>query len=101
MDKVKNKNMKYKEINNPKISVISPIFNRERYIGRFLNSIHSLNFHRIEIVMIDDFSTDNSVKYIKEQSKNDSRIKIIKNKKKRGTFIDRNLGVLFSKEVSP
>ena len=88
---------KYKEINNPEISIISPIFNRERYLRRFLNSIHSQSFYSIEIVLIDDCSKDNSVKYIKDHSKNDNRIKIITNKKNKGTFINRNIAVLFSK----
>ena len=46
--------------------------------------------------MIDDFSKDNSIELIKEFKKKDNRILLIENKKNKGTFISRNLGVLFS-----
>ena len=87
----------YKNLVNPKISIISPIFNRERYIIRFLNSIRCQKFKDIEIILIDDHSTDNSVKIIKELIKIDKRIYLLKNKNKKGTFICRNIGSLFSK----
>ena len=47
--------------------------------------------------MVDDYSLDNSVKIINEYKKKDNRIKLIKNIINKGTFICRNLGVLFSK----
>jgi glycosyltransferase involved in cell wall biosynthesis len=88
--------IKYKKINNPKISIISPIFNRQRYILRFINFIHNQNFRNLEIIFIDDFSIDNSVQMIEKYQKKDKRIKLIKNKANRGTFLSRNIGVLYS-----
>ena len=97
----KNNNLKkltrYEKIYNPKISIISPLYNRERYILRFLKSIQNQNFKDIEIILIDDCSIDNTVKLIETYKKIDQRLIIIKNKKNKGTFISRNLGVLFSK----
>ena len=88
---------KYKKINIPKISIISPIFNRQRYILRFLKCIQSQKFNNIEIILIDDGSKDNSAKIIEEYQKIDKRVVLIKNIKNRGTFVSRNLGVLYSK----
>ena len=87
----------YKEINNPKISIISPLHNRERYILRFIKCIQNQNFKDIEIILVDDFSIDNTVKIIERFKKKDERIILIKNKKNKGTFISRNLGVLYAK----
>ena len=105
-----------KKSNNPKISIISPVYNRERYIIKLIKSIQYQNFNDIEIIFVDDFSIDNSIKKIEEIKKNDKRIilsvyylkiinifmeinieKILKNKKNKGTFICRNIGVQFSK----
>ena len=88
---------KIKQIKNPKISIISPIYNRERYLIRLLESIQYQHFDNIEIVIIDDYSIDNSLNIIKYFQKIDERIKLIKNKSNKGTFISRNIGVLYSK----
>ena len=80
-------NYKYSELKNfikkknPKISVISPVFNRERYLFRFLRSIQHQNFKDIEIIFVDDCSKDNSIKKIEEFQKKDKRLILIKNKK--------------------
>ena len=82
---------------NPEISIISPIFNRENYLLRFLKSICNQNYNNVEIILIDDCSMDNSVQTIEGYQKIDKRILLLKNQKNKGTFISRNLGVLFSK----
>ena len=88
---------KFKKIKNPKVSVISPVYNREKFISRFIGSIQNQNFKEIEIILVDDKSIDNSVELIEKYKKKDKRIILIKNKKNRGTFVSRNLGVLVSK----
>jgi glycosyltransferase involved in cell wall biosynthesis len=85
---------KYKRVDEPKVSIISPIYNKERYILRFLKSIQYQNFNDLEIVFVDDFSIDNSVDLIEKYQKDDERIVLVKNSKNKGTFISRNLGVL-------
>ena len=79
-------NKKFKILENPKISIISPNHNREKYILRLLRSIQNQFFDDIEIILVDDFSNDNSIKLIEEYQKNDERIILIKNKKNKGTF---------------
>ena len=80
----------------PKISIISPIYNRGEFLIRFLKSIQNQNFYDIEILLIDDCSSDNSVNLIKKYKSIDKRIVLIKNKKNFGTFKSRNLGILKS-----
>ena len=85
---------KMEKLKNPKVSVISPICNRERFLIRFLKSIQYQNFDDIEIILVDD--TDNGVKILEEYQKKDKRIKIIKIKRNKGTFFARNIAVLYS-----
>ena len=81
----------------PKVSIISPVFNRGKYILRFLRSIQNQIFKDIEIIFIDDNSKDDSVKTIEKYQKEDKRIILIKNKKNKGTFKCRNIGAFNSK----
>ena len=87
----------FRKNENPKISIISAIYNREKFILRFIRSIQNQFFDDIEILFIDDFSKDNSVNLIEEFQKEDKRIILIKNKRNKGTLISRNIGVLKSK----
>ncbi len=76
----------------PKISVIVPIYNAEKYISRCLDSIINQTFSDIEIILINDESTDNSLSVCKEYEKKDSRIKLI-DKKNGGLAAARNTGI--------
>ena len=91
------KKYKIKKNNNPKISIIAPVYNSEKYLLRFLRSVIDQNFFDIEIIMVDDHSIDNSVGIIEKFKKEEERLLLIKNKNNRGTFVNRNIGVLFSK----
>ena len=54
---------KFKKIKNPKISVISTCYNSEKYILRLIRSIQNQCFEDIEIILVDDYSNDNTVKF--------------------------------------
>jgi GT2 family glycosyltransferase len=82
-DSVLNKENNYSSFKNPKISVIMPIYNGGRYLKNSLVSIEIQNFKEIEIILIDDCSTDNSITIIEEYMKRDPRIRLIKNIKNR------------------
>ena len=82
---------------NPKISVISPIYNKEKYILRFLRSVQNQFLDDIEIILVDDFSKDNTIKLIENYQKEDERIILIKHRNNKGTFICRNEGAILSK----
>ena len=86
-----------KFVENPKVSIISPVYNREKYILRFIMSIQNQKFKEIEIIFIDDYSKDKSIKKIERYRMKDKRILLIKHKKNKGTFICRNIGVINSR----
>ena len=88
---------KFKNNKNPKISIISSIYNKQNDILRFLRSIQNQNFEQIEIILIDDFSQDNTINVIENLQKEDGRIRLLKNRKNKGTLISRNEGILISK----
>lgn len=93
---LENKN-KFKKNESPKISIISTIYKKEKFILRLIKSIQNQNFTEIEIIIIDDGSEDSTVNIIKNLQKEDGRILLIKHKKNKGTLISRNEGILFSK----
>lgn len=60
-----------------KVSIIVPVFNVCRYLPACLESIISQSYHDLEIILIDDGSTDGSSTICDEYAKNDSRIRVI------------------------
>lgn len=82
------------ENNTPKISFISTVFNKENYLERLIKSVQNQIIKEFELIFIDDFSTDNSVKIIEKFMHYDDRIKLIRNKKNKGTFFSRIKGAL-------
>jgi len=78
-----------------KISVIVPIYNLEGYLEECLNSIINQTLQNIEIILINDGSTDNSIRIMKKYERNDSRIKII-NQVNIGQGGSRNVGIKHS-----
>ena len=86
-----------KKYKHPKISIVSPIFNRGKYLLRFIKSLQNQNFKSIEIILIDDFSKDDTKSLIQKYQEKDDRIVLIENKKNKGTFASRNIGALKSR----
>ena len=76
----------------PKISIIIPIFNTEKYLKTCLNSVLNQTLKEIEIICINDGSTDNSLKIIEEYASKDKRIKFI-SQKNNGVSYARNKGL--------
>lgn len=77
---------------NPKISIIVPIYNVEKYLNECLNSIINQTFSDIEIICVNDGSKDNSRNILEEYAKKDCRIKII-DKQNGGLSSARNAGL--------
>ncbi len=67
---------------NNMISVIIPIYNVESYIAQCLESVIQQTHKNLEIICIDDCSTDNSIEIVKKYASKDNRIRIIYHKKK-------------------
>lgn len=75
----------------PKISVIMPVYNAEKYIETAIDSILKQTFGDFELIIIDDKGTDDSIKLVEEIS--DSRIRILYNEKNYGIAYSRNRGI--------
>lgn len=76
----------------PKISIIVPVYNTEKYLVKCLDSLIHQTFENIEIVCINDGSTDASLEILKNYELMDKRIKIIEQNNK-GLSETRNVGV--------
>ena len=74
------------------ISVIIPVYNMEKYLRECLDSVVSQTMKNIEIICINDGSTDNSLSILKEYAAKDSRFVIIDQKNK-GVAAARNIGM--------
>jgi len=75
-----------------KISVIVPVYNVEKYLVRCLNSIVNQTYKNLEILVVNDGSTDNSGEIADDYAKKDSRIKVI-HKVNEGLSSARNVGL--------
>ena len=80
-----------------KVSVVIPMYNCEDFILRAVKSVQYQNITNIEIILVDDNSTDNTLSIVSNIMKADKRIHIIKNKNNMGVLFSRSIGVLSSK----
>lgn len=76
----------------PKVSVIIPVYNTEEYLEKCLYSIVNQTLNEIEIICVDDGSTDNSLQILKKYAENDNRIKVI-TQENSGAAVARNNGI--------
>lgn len=78
-----------------KLSVIIPFFNAEKYIDKCLDSIvnQTIGINNLEVILIDDASTDNSLAIVQEYVSKYSSLKIIKNKINKGAGLSKNEGL--------
>ena len=90
-------NQTFKASENPKISAILTLHNCQKTVSRAIKSIQNQDITDIEIILVNDFSNDNTFSIIEEVAKTDPRIRIINNQKNMGTYYCRSIGVLSSK----
>ena len=76
-----------------KVSVIVPVYNVEQYLSRSLDSILSQTYKNIEVICVNDCSTDSSAEILKQYGKLDDRIIIYNNEKKQTASYSRNFGI--------
>lgn len=79
--------------NIPKISIIVPVFNVEQYLSKCLDSLINQTLYEIEIICVDDCSTDGSLKILQNYAKRDSRVCVFHLKQNFGTSYARKVGV--------
>lgn len=78
---------------DPLISVIVPVYNVELYLERCVRSICGQTYENLEIILIDDGSTDQSGKLCEKLARGDKRILVYHNKKNDGLSSARNIGI--------
>ena len=83
-------------LKKPIVSVIIPVYNAHNFLSRCLSSLVKQSLSNIEVIVVDDGSSDDSVKIVKEYMKNDNRIRLIEQKNS-GPAYARHEGVLKAK----
>lgn len=76
-------------MSGPKVSIIVPVYNAEKYLERGINSLKNQTLEDIEIILVDDSSTDSSLEICNRMAAEDDRIKII-HKPNEGAGLARN-----------
>jgi len=87
--------IKYKR-NNRKISVIIPNYNNDSHIKKTVLSVLNNTYKNLEVIVIDDCSTDQSMNILLQNFGNNGRVKIYSTQINSGTYYCRNLGILMS-----
>ena len=90
-------NITLKTNKNPKVSVVIPAYNCQKYIKQTIRSIQNQEMEDLDIVIVNDFSNDNTLKIIEEIRKEDKRIKVLNNKNNMGILYTRCIGTLAAK----
>ena len=75
----------------PQLTVLMPVYNAEKFLDESINSILSQTYSDFELLILDDASTDSSLKIIKNYAKKDKRIKVLDNQKNQKQAKCRNI----------
>ena len=96
-NKLLNPDETFNKYDNPKISIIIPVYNGEKTIEKSLLSIYNQNFKEIETIIIDDFSNDKSVEKINKLMKKFPSISLYQNQINKGLLYSKLTGILKAK----
>ena len=77
----------------PKISILIPAYNVENYIDECLESVLNQSLSDIEIICVDDASTDDTLSILRNYEEKDKRVKIYFHKENKGQSCGRNLAL--------
>lgn len=78
----------------PKITIVIPMYNEAKHLTMALRTVQNQSLRDIEIICVDDKSTDETKELLKKYAEEDPRIRIIRNKKNRGVLYNRIYGAL-------
>lgn len=81
----------------PKVSVIVPVYNVEKYIGRCIESVQNQSLTDLELILVDDAGGDDSMGIVKEYALSDPRIKYLESMKNEGPMVARDKGCRIAK----
>ena len=79
-------------MNEPKVSIIIPVYNVEKYLQRCIDSLRAQTYTNTEMIFVDDGSTDSSYQILQQAEKTDSRIRVF-SQENAGPSAARNLGM--------
>ena len=82
----------------PLVSVIVPVYNASAYLERCINSILQQTYQNIELILVNDGSTDNSLQICRRYARQDSRVLVI-DQCNRGVSESRNAGIARAKGI--
>ena len=84
----------YKSIPNLcKVSIVVPVYNVEKYLSECLNSLINQSWENIEIICVNDASTDDSLQILEKYQKKDTRISVYSYETNKGLSYARNFGI--------
>lgn len=78
------------------LSIVVPVYNAEKYLDECIKSLIAQTFYDIEILLVEDCSTDNSRQLCEQYAMLDNRIRLLYNETNRGVSYSRNVGIKFS-----
>lgn len=81
----------------PKVSVIMPVYNRERYLSQAIESVLNQTYQDFELIVVDDGSTDRSPEIIRKYAERDKRVRCAFHEKNRGVSAARNTALDMAK----
>src|SRR5258708_29342199 len=77
----------------PKVTIIIPVFNKQRHLSTCLASVTAQTMRDIEVICLDDKSTDGSLMLMRDAARQDQRIQVLENKINMGAGVTRNRGL--------
>lgn len=80
-------------MNENLVSVIMPIYNASRFLREAIDSVLNQTYKDLELLLVDDCSTDDSFLIVKEYEIKDTRVRVFQNEKNKGVAETRNLGI--------
>ena len=83
--------------NKPLVSVVIPVYNAQFKLKKAIRSIQNQNTSNLEIILVNDYSSDKTADIIKDLQKDDNRIRLVENRKNKGIFYSRCIGTLKAK----
>lgn len=81
------------KLENPKVSIVTPLYNSERFIDQAINSVLAQDYKNWEMLIVDDCSSDSSINIVGTYTLIDSRIRLFRLTENSGSGVARNLAI--------
>ena len=82
--------------NIKKVSIVIPNYNNELFIEKCINSILASTWDNLEVIFVDDVSTDNSLEIVKSKFSDNPKVRIYQNHTNMGAYYSRNKGIILA-----